>query len=925
MNEKYLKQVADLLVENHGSSFENVYVVFPNKRPKSFLVKELSTILQRAFFLPNVYSINELCEKLSRKKIGSLDDLIPVLFKSTQKVLKEISFDYFLSIYNILISDFNNINLHCSNADEIYSNQLAAKKIEMWNPEGTEPSIPQKNLLKFWSSIPEIFKEFNSQLLNESISYQGYVYKLASENIEKSEFKNKQIYICGFNALFEIEQNIFDALKINNTCKFLWDYDAMYNEKHIEAGVFLNKNKFYKNNTFNVIADKNYWNTEKNITVYAAAQNILQAKIAAEIIIDLPEEEHNDTAIVLADSNLLIPVLQFLPDEKINVNVSMGYPLKLTNAHKLIESFIEVYTLFKLSDNGVRISGNTIKKMFTNPLFSLYLKNEYGINYYPHLEKCPEYFYDLKYIEFIFIPPSIESNKVISEIFSYNITSAAELNKFLLNLLNSILKYSNDYEFSETEALEIFRDSLGKIDKYIIKGNSISLFGFKYFFHLFSSGKNIDLLGEPILGLQIMGLLETRCLDFKNVIILSCNEGFLPPDSPGNSFIPEDIKRSFGWFDFFQKDAIYAFHFYRFLQRAKNIHLIYNTSKDEFNSGEVSRFINQLRMSVAPQKGNIKLDFYNAFPELNYKLINRQDVSIKLSQTNFNFLKQKLSQKGISATSLIAFKNCSLKFYFEYILGIKEEEEKSEELKHAEIGSLIHLSLEKIYTKNIGLNITDIIIPTIEEIEKIVTISFNELFNSAAKTRNANTGINYLLINYCAKQINKYLQKEKDILKTYPNHKILALELKLEKKIRIKDIDILCIGKADRIDSNNEQLLIYDFKTGKVESKDLIIRKEDIENISDKAFQLMYYSWLFFNFNDTQSVKSEIVALRTHKNYFNTLVIDNQINFTEDEYSFTNSIIEEQLHKIMDENNVFEKTDDLNKCKYCGFKFYCNR
>jgi len=949
----FLKLVANKLLEKHPKDYYNIIILFPTRRAKTFFVEHLSSILIPPFLIPKIFSIDDFIAETSELKIIKQEDLVLKLFLASKKieVLKDLNFDEFIGISNTLLSDFNQLDLQLSDYKTFFSALSDTKAIEIWNPNGNPPSEYQIKYLKFWKALPFLHQEFISSLLKEKNAYQGLAYRNLAENINSKNTENlDKIWVCGFNALWPSEKKIFDFYSQNGKANFIWDVDKYYLNENQESGKFLrqNKNSSLLSNKFEFIAD-DWEKTEKKIKILGAAQNTLQAKIAGNIINDLLKNNKNEngelnlelknSAIVLADENLLIPVLNSLPKELNKVNVTMGYPIELSQCRQLIDLYLKVYQFDENhSKSNQLFYYKDLNKIFHHPLINLLLSKQ--SIYFPKNKRTnsnyiPEKFFDNKKALLFFGANETDLESLEKLIFPLQIKDSFELCDFVLEIIYKFLAISENHtniSSIETEALLIFKtifiETKSILQKFKEEGLEISNKFFRHFFKTLCRNKKIDFVGEPLEGLQIMGLLETRTLDFKNIILLSCNEGLIPPSGFYQSFVPVDVRNNFNWQSQDDKESIYAYHFYRLLQRAENIFLVYNTETDEMGSGEPSRYITQLKIELSKQLKNVTISSELIFPTIKKQNILNDENGINKSPDILAKLKEKLPTRGISATILNHYRNCPLRFYYLYVASLKEEEEPEDSLNASDLGNLIHLVFEKIYLPYLGKIISDKDIPDEIRLNAILVESFNELFNENVSTKNPNSGANLLLIRYAFTQIKSYLKVEAKRIKNKNNELIVGIEIKKEVEREISQTKIKFLGKADRISKTDNVLSIFDYKTGTVNSAELNLNEfgfELREKKSDKAFQLLFYNWLFFGLENTNQSNAIIINLRNYQSSYLPLKFSDGIIYDSYLNSRTEEWISLLIEEMLDEKISFYKTENEKNCEYCSFKKMCNR
>ncbi|MDD5571310.1 MAG: PD-(D/E)XK nuclease family protein [Bacteroidales bacterium] len=932
---KFLEQIADELIEKHGNHFIDLCIVLPNRRAGLFLKKYLSEKLKKTSFVPEIYSVEDFIKKLSGAEV--IDDI--TLLLRFYKIYTNINpantetFDEFISWAQVVLADYNEIDMYLVNAKDLFAYLNDAKVIENWSPEKKELTDFQKKYLHFWNSLHQLYETLKQQLLSENKAYEGLTYRIASENTEEraAKYNWHKIIFIGLNALTKAEEKIIKDLIKSDKAEIVWDADSYYtdNESH-EAGVFLRKYKktFSKNSVFKT---GNYFlDNQKEIEITGVTKNVGQAKTTGEIIRNKKLSDEN-TAIVLADENLLFPMLNSLPEEVKNLNVTMGYPIINSPLYSLTEN------LFMLHENAINFASLTnsksyrfynkdIVRIFKHPYlnFNRDLKNIYKkisdfitkknkiYLSYPDIFECLD----------IFEKPKFEKT---SEILFSKWNSAGDCLKAIEGTINLVKNDLNENDTTTNELLFAFRKTLRQIEPLADEpeiNNDISTF--HNIFNQILKFTKLPFYGEPLKGLQIMGLLETRNLDFENVFILSVNEGKLPAGKTDNSFIPFEIKLKFGLPTYKDKDSIFAYHFFRLLQRAKNIYLFYNNDIESFGKGEKSRFISQL---LFEHKESTKINLSEKVLLSDIPFYKQKEISIEKNEEIIQALKG-ISGTGLSPSLLNTYINCSLQFYLKYIAELEEPEEIKEEIEADKFGTVIHKVLKKIYSSFINKTLET------EELKKIIP-KIETLVKNALESENAgeiNHGKNLLIAKVANKFIKNFILFEinftEELKKTGSSVKIFDVEKHLKTTVDINGANIKNIvlkGFIDRIDTIGNTTRIIDYKTGKVtktelrpaEWSDIIIDRK-----YSKTFQLLTYAYLFNKIIPVKNnIETGIMPLSIISNGFMPVEIPDEKNIFK---SYEEQLII-LLSQIFDPEIPFTQTEEEDNCKYCDFKGICNR
>ena len=927
----FLVKIADRLLEKFPESMEGVAVVLPSKRAVVFLKHYLSKKINKPIFLPEFYAIEEFAEQLSGLQVLDNMSLQFRLYKAyLQHPPKKVdSFDNFLNWSNVLLHDFNEIDRNIVDAKAIYSNLKNVKELEGWSVEdwsfaNADLTEMQTDYSSFFEGMHLWYTSFKDSLLNENLAYQGLAYRMAAEQIAKRDISWKKVWFVGLNALTKSEQEIVDFLKKEDIARVFWDADKFYydNPMH-EAGGFLRQQRAkWSEIDFKGVGDYYVVEKEKFQTI-ACPKNTAQAKVVAEVIKGFSKADLEDSksAIVLADEALLFPVLNNLPSVVKQLNVTMGSPLK----NSTLFSFVEV--LFTMQIHAINYKKN-----------AFYYKDVIAVVEHPYFSKIANAKAVIALKKFI-----IKDNIIF--------VSKANIHSLLLGddkvrKLFYIWQTVNESLQCLDDLVLLLRKSLvgkkGTIASEVLTTFSKSLLVLKklanevdFDFELKTlqtvlkqlvSKEMIPFKGEPLKGVQLMGILESRTLDFKNVIMLSVNEGKLPKGKSVNSFIPYDMKCYFKLPTYADSDAVFAYHFYRLLQRANNVTLVYSSETDDFGSGEKSRFITQL------------LSEYKSTPiqELVYKgadLEVKNPSAIVVKNSGLETEIKNWAAKGVSPSALNKYNTCSLQFYYHYLAKIRKDDGVDEFADASTMGTAVHNALELHYPNGL---LTE---AYIKEHSKAILNTVKSEFESELSVEAMKEGKNYLSLQIAQKLTKDFLKLEIKLLQEAASQNkqvtIVGKEEELVHNLTIDGVNFKLLGKADRVDFEGDVLRIIDYKTGKVEDTEVLITEYDeiIENPKKaKAFQLLMYAYLYLKMNP-QYIGFDVLAGNfSFKNLKSGLIkVSKKISFKEKQAIKVDAnaleAIEEQLELVFIQimNDDFVQTDVVSACEWCDYKTVCMR
>lgn len=825
--------VAD--IKKTSRSISDLTLILPSKRAGAFLTNILKNTATQTAFLPTIFSIEEFVEKLANLKIIDTTEL---LFKSyhaylsTQTIGEKETFENYATWAVTLLNDFNEIDRYLVEPEPFFRYLSSIKTLERWGV-GQEKTALVKNYLKFWQGLPEFYATLQEQLLKENLGYQGMVYREAVANIEHYMDANpslKHVFI-GFNALNTVEKHIMQALLETGNCDCYWDTDKFfYDDTKHSASKFIRHYiqswKYYQGNTPKFISEN--YQTPKHFTFVEVQKNIGQAKYVGELLSGIPDEELDKTAIVVGDENLMLPLLYSLPENVKNLNVTMGISIKNFPAVVFFELLFSIHL-------------RETETLYFKEILSI-LNHPLGFHLIPNASA---------------IGKKLNSQNITHITIDKLIELAEGQNHENLKLLFENWGKNSDFAIKKAiEILDILQDKnkIKTVDRHVLlqirfvfqKINALNskyphLTSIKSVYSIFSeliAKTSLDYKGDAFHGLQLMGVLESRALSFENIIITSVNEGIFPSGKSNASFITYDLKQEFNLPRYSEKDAIYTYHFYRLLFRAKKITLLYNTHSEGINSGEKSRFIRQLEIEKHPNHHiekrilSPKVPIRPQFPQ-----------QIKKTEAVMKRLRE-IGEKGFSPSALTNYIRNPIDFYFQTILKLSEVEEVEETVAANTLGTIVHDTLEAFYKPLENTVLTLVALTNMKgQIQKQVTEEFKKTFKGGTFSK----GQNLIIFEVAKRYISNFIDSEIAAIEAGNTIKILQIENKHTLKIEMPELDfpVKIHGKVDRIDEYNGQMRIIDYKTGNVKQADVeIVDWEDItaDYKFSKAFQILSYT-----------------------------------------------------------------------------------
>ncbi|MFD1314849.1 PD-(D/E)XK nuclease family protein [Namhaeicola litoreus] len=825
--------------------FSSLVYILPSNRSVLFFQKELIHQLSKEVILPKIQTIENLIEEISGlQRIDQLSLIFEfyTIYKNYKKEESD-SFEQFMQWASILLSDFNEIDSNLANAPEVFSYLADLTRIDNSFKLENLPSASQ-NYLKFVESFNFYYRSLVSALKQAKKGYAGLLYREANTKLDNYLNSNNRSYIfIGFNALNKAEESIFQKLLTVDGSKIYWDYDQFYLNSNI--GDFQRSQRkwtYYNNHSFDWIGQD--FNQPKQIEVLATPQDIGQIKLVGEIL-KKSSDKHNNyrhTAIVLADEKLLPVLLNSLPPEVKNVNITMGLNLNYVEFGNLIQIFFKLHqnnrdNYFRFKDIYQLLGHHSLSNLFDKQAVFDFQQNCLSNNKnYVSINELQKWLIERPIEEF--------------SILFYRFSSVEDFIARIERLIELIAE-STTLSLLEKEYLKRFTQIFRQLGLYQSEYKAID--GLKSLFAIFKillKQEKISFKGEPLTGLQILGVLETRVLDFDEVIMTSLNEGILPSGKTDQSFLTFETKTHFQLPTYREKDKIFGYHFYRLLQRAKRSYLITNSSTSNFGAGEQSHFITQLE--IVHESG--------ALPNLTFdkKLItpNNSNASISLKSIakspELISRLEEISEKGFSPSALTSYVRNPLDFYKQKVLKLKELDELEENIAHNTFGTIVHEALYSLYLPFLGKNLTvKGLRQMLVEIPKAVQKQFLEFF-SAEDFRNGQNFINYTV---AVKYIEKFVLSELKEVESGCNIKILSLEeeLKLNYFCGPLKKTIVLKGFVDRIDEKDKVIRIVDYKTGSVSKTDLKINDWNLlirDEKYNKCFQVLFYAYIYKYNND---------------------------------------------------------------------------
>ena len=958
----FLYQIASLFYTTYKAQISRFVFVFPNQRTGLFFQKYLSEVSPKPLFSPTILTINDLFVQLSGKQTA---DRISMLFKLYKIYLYHSgsteTFDEFLYWGEMLLNDFDDVDKYMADARMLFTNVTDLREIEndfsflspeqiaairtFWSsfyPKGDSPN--QTEFLAVWKTLYTLYNEFRETLAAENKGYEGMIFREVVEQLEQNTCRDlpyEKIVFVGLNALSVAEERFLIQLQKRGIADFYWDYASpKVKDRNNKASYFVERNLRQFPSQL-VLEQDSEVTSETKIDVIGIPSGIGQAKHVYNILNDLCKEDDMDaegalrTAVILPDEHLLIPVLNAIPEQIKRINVTMGYPLAGTPIASLMEFILALQKNVRYVNRQPTFYFRDVLPILnhryvtvTSPVIIAQLVKDIVENNkihiaYTELNKTP-------LLSILFTPIT-----TVESFSDYLIQVLQVLNKMMTNKTEEEEEEETTQRTNDIEQEFIFHyfATVNRM-KEVIQEANIEMKIETYFRLLKRMTETITIpfKGEPLSGLQIMGVLETRALDFDRIIILSMNEGIFPLKKAANSFIPYNLRRGFGLPTYEHQDSVWAYHFYRLIYRANHISLLYDTRNNGLQTGEVSRFVHQLRYHYEEPIQN-KLIVYN--------VASSKTPALQINKTEAVMAQLATYQQGgkrmISASAINTYLDCPLKFYFSVLEGLQEEKEVSETIESDVFGSILHKVMEMLYKPLCGKLVTADLLKIIRQDKITLSATINQAFAEVffkTDTVRPLTGQNYLIGEMIRKYVEKIIERDSKLTPFY----YLESERKIKKTITLTDKrEIQLKGIIDRVDKVGNTIRIIDYKSGSgttlFSTIENLFNKEEKER-SKAVMQVFLYAWMYGVTSAENTLQPGIYYMRslfshtfnpgifqrTEKRGKNEQVLDFADYYTEFEAGLRNC-----LDEIFGKETPFVQTKNTKNCSYCPFKTICGR
>ena len=958
--ESFLKLVAADLYKHTEGNLAHTAVVFPNKRAGLFFNEYLAQESDSPIWSPAYVSISELFRSLSPWEVGDPVKLVCELYKIFRRETQSTeTLDDFYFWGEMLISDFDDADKNRVDTDKLFSNLQDLRNImddyTFIDDEQEEAirqffqnfSIERRTALKerfisLWDVLGNIYKGFRESLASQNIAYEGMMYRHVIEHLDVDKLPYEKYVFVGFNVLNKVEHTLFTQLKDAGKAVFYWDYDEFYMKENRqavthEAGEFIRRNLRDFPSPLSGELFKNL-SKPKEVHYIASSTENAQARYLPQWIRNNLTTPEKETAVVLCNEALLQPVLHSLPAEVKHVNITMGFPLSQTPVYSFLIALLELHTHgfnFKSGRYTFQSVVTLLKHPYTRQLTGQaeLLEKELTRNnrFYP-------------------LPGELGKDEFLTRLFtplSGNLNLCIRLSETLQQVAG--IYQANTSGTEDTDAFnQLYRESLFKayttINRFrtLIEEDELTVQSetFRRLLVKILSTTNIPFHGEPAIGMQVMGVLETRNLDFRHLVLLSVNEGQLPKSGGDSSFIPYNLRKAFGMTTIEHKIAVYAYYFYRLLQRAERITLIYNTSSDGLNRGEWSRFMLQFLIEWPHPITRQFLEAGQSPQGTSSITVEKTPDVMRQMQSLFDVRANPKAK--FSPSALNYYLDCPLKFYYRYVAGLSAPDEVSAEIDSATFGSIFHYAAEHIYKdltthgKVINKEALETLLRNEVKLQDYVDTAFKKLFfNVPQNEKPEYNGVQLINSAVIARYLKQLLQNDL----RYAPFTFIASEMEVDEPIDIQTpkgvIKSRIGGIIDRMDSKDGTLRIVDYKTGgdadtppHVESLFIPDKKR-----SNYVFQTFLYAAIMCRKQPTMKIAPALLYIHRAATETYSPVIQmgesRKPKEAVEDFSKYEKEYRERLQGLLEEifnpEKSFTQTEIIEKCTYCDFKALCKR
>lgn len=949
----FLRNTAASIIQKY-QELQNLVIVLPNRRAGLFFTQHLGVLIKKPTWMPEVKTIEDVFYQYAGQRPSDDLTLIFELYKVYQSLHPEPeTFDRFYFWGEMILKDFNDLDQFMADAKKLYLHLSEIKKLEsdlsflsnsqielirqFWNSFERQDRSHQEKFLKFWQMLSPLYQAYQASLEVSGMAYSGKLYRKVVQSLEEILKPEKQFIFIGFNAFTGTEEKLIKHFISEFGARIFWDIDGYYfDDENQEAGLFFReyqKDKIF-GPTFPKEIPTHIQNRKAKIHTYATPLKTNQANLVGSILEKGGQDENwEETVVILPDEQMLFPILHTLPGQIDNVNVTMGYPVKNAPVYAFLEAVLEMQRFIKVEEWKVLFYHQPVK----NLLSSIYLKTE-------NESFVAKTLAEIREKNQIYIPESTLHQGGVFFRLIFQQLKTETLFPYLSVLMEQLAERLIDEPLQRSYLYQCFKQ-LNRLREIFEKQDSTSVdreFFIRLFRQVFREVK-LPFEGEPLQGLQVMGVLESRNLDFRRLIICNMNEGSFPPSARLNSMIPFNIRKAFGLPVQEQNDAIYAYTFYRLLHSAEEVHMIYTTASDQGKPGEKSRYIQQMMVEMG-------IEIKEEIVYVPIDLKNTAAISIHKNLEVLNLLERYVvsaegfSQTSFSPSALSVYLDCRFKFYLQYLANIQEKDEVKEEIDAAVFGNIAHYSMEFVYDGFIKRKNRDVLEKSdFEDLRKnwvfpSIELGVRKFYHLE---ENADTKLSGQMA-IVRDVMQKYMVRLLEIDEEDAPFRLVSMEKAHKAQFEINTDDgikkISLKGLIDRVDEKDGTIRLIDYKSGadkKVFSNVASLFDREDKNRNKAAMQTLYYGLLYQSmhpenskllkpalFNFKEIFKEDFNPYLQQKEPGGTAAEVQGYNNYQSEYE---SGLRTMLEEIYDPEVPFSQTDNLEKCKYCAYVGICGR
>ncbi|MCS4434380.1 PD-(D/E)XK nuclease family protein [Aquiflexum gelatinilyticum] len=946
----FLRNTAASILQEY-QELQNLVIVLPNRRAGLFFTQHLGALIEKPTWMPEVKTIEDVFYQYAGQRPSDDLTLIFELYKVYQSLHPEPeTFDRFYFWGEMILKDFNDLDQFMADAKKLYLHLSEIKELEsdlsflsnsqielirqFWNSFERQDRSHQEKFLKFWQMLSPLYQAYQASLEVSGLAYSGKLYRKVAQSLEEISKPEKQFIFIGFNAFTGTEEKLIKHFIAEFDAKIFWDIDGYYlDDANQEAGLFFRE--YQKDKIFGPTFPKeipiHIQNRKAKIHTYATPLKTNQANLVGSILEKGGQDENwEETVVILPDEQMLFPILHTLPGQIDKVNVTMGYPVKNTPVYAFLEAVLEMQRFIKVEEGKVLFYHQPVK----NLLSSIYLKAE-------NESFVAKTLADMQEKNQIYIPEySLHQGGTLFQLIFQQLKSET-LFPYLSVLMEQLAERLTDEPLQRSYLYQCFKQ-LNRLREIFEKQESTTVdreFFIRLFRQVFREVK-LPFEGEPLQGLQVMGVLESRNLDFRRVIICNMNEDSFPPSAGLNSMIPFNIRKAFGLPVQEQNDAIYAYTFYRLLHSAEEVHMIYTTASDQGKAGEKSRYIQQMMVEMG-------IEMKEEIIYVPIDLKNTDAISIHKNPEVLNLLERYVvttegfSQTSFSPSALSVYLDCRLKFYLQYLANIQEKDEVKEEIDAAVFGNIAHYSMEFLYDGFRKRKNRDVLEKgDFEDLRKnwvfpSIELGVRKFYHLEENADTKLSGQMAIVRDVMQKYMVRLLEiDEKDApFRLVSMEKAHKAQFEINTGTGIKKISLK--GFIDRVDEKEGTIRLIDYKSGG-DKKDFTnvasLFDRDDKNRNKAAMQTMYYGLLYQAMHPENSnpLKPALFNFKEiFKEDFNPYLKNKEQKSEVQDYIEYAVEYESGLRKMLEEmydpEVPFSQTDDLKKCVYCPYSGICGR